>query len=169
MEVKELIRLQEGDGIIRLLRQGLFLRGYNAGAVMLERIMGYKVYSMQVKAAGGLVCYAGFPSEILEKVLEKAEAAGGRIVCRDDRLVEIGGLSYDCGEDVIASYPLKESSRRNSRGKTAGKKAEQSLIEAVVAFDLINATPVQAVLFVGELKRLAGTAEMQPALRPGND
>jgi hypothetical protein len=159
MEVKELVRLQCEDGVIRLLRQGLFLRGYNSGAVMLEKVMGYKVHSIQMKAIGGLVCYAGFPSEILDKVLERVREVGGNIRSDDDRLVEIEGLKYECGEDIIASYPLKELSRKEGKGKADGKGVEQSLADAVRAFDLVNSTPIQAILFVGELKKLAGEAE----------
>lgn len=162
-----MIALQEKDGIIRLARQGLFLRGYNTGAVMLEKIMGYRVHSVGLKGAGVRVCYAGFPSGNLERVVGQVENAGGHIVSRNDNLVEIGGLEYPCDARTVAAYPFKEK-RAPSGGSPAGEPYTEILLrESVRDFDLENATAVQVLLFVGELKRIAGVDLVLPGFRPG--
>ncbi|MCD7935925.1 MAG: hypothetical protein LUG98_03620 [Tannerellaceae bacterium] len=154
MEIKELIEKQEKTGHIFLVRQGLFLRGYNSGARMLEHLLGYKVTRISLKSYGGEVCVAGFPSDRADRVIEAIRKQGGEIVEKTDCQLEIGGLNYTCTPEEIAYYEIKEKKGHKVKEPVnIVHQEEKILARKVLGFNLSAATPLEAMLFLHEIQK----------------
>ena len=156
MSVKELIAYQEQTKRICLHKQGLFFRGYNSGALMLEKLMGYKVNVVFLKSCGMQLCSAGFPSDNLEKVKVGIERQGGKILKANHLMIEIEGLDFPCNETIVESYgpPIR---RPLAKKRLATPPAPATLAEQVAAkllgYNMSNATPLEAMLFLDGLQR----------------
>lgn len=94
MKVNELIYYQHKSGNICLMRQGLFLHGYNQGAVLLNKLFGYRI-----KRGSSLSCcdfhYVGFPFMRLEKVIAGVVSSreGCQVVNKEDNYIKFTSIS----------------------------------------------------------------------------
>ncbi|MCC8187979.1 MAG: hypothetical protein LIP08_10905 [Bacteroides sp.] len=165
MGVKEVLNKQETTGHLFLVRQGLFLRGYNSGALMLEKLLGYKAQRVFLKVCAAEVCIAGFPSQNLSRVLATVEKAGGKIVMQNEQTVEIEGLDYPCTPEIIRQYPEKEplSPVATTLPGTSSvpRKQEVTTVEKIITrrvldYNLSASTPMEAMLFLSALQKEFG-------------
>ncbi len=166
MGVKELIEKQEATGHIFLIRQGLFLRGYNSGALMLEALLGYKAQRMYLKICKGEVCAAGFPSSNLDRVIAEVKRQGGMIVDQTEGLVEISGLDYPCTQEVIRQHREKERFVPAAFPEKHCREPDIPVLEAlpyekivaqrVLSYNLSDSTPLEALLFLNSIQKEFG-------------
>ncbi len=166
MGVKELIQKQESTGHIFLIRQGLFLRGYNEGALMLEKLLGYKAQRMYLKTCKTEVCVAGFPSSNLDRVIATVERAGGAVADQTDGVVEICGLNYPCTPEIILRYKEKEKFMSSASVEKHCRAPDLPLPETlpyerivaqrVLSYNLSDSTPLEALLFLNSIQKEFG-------------
>ncbi len=166
MGVKEVLNKQETTGHVFLVRQGLFLRGYNSGALMLEKLLGYKAQRVFLKVCNSEVCIAGFPSQNLPRVLAAVEKAGGKIVMQNEQIVEIEGLHYTCTPEIIRQHPEKEQLSLGATTTLPGtspmpRQQETTTVEKIITrrvleYNLSVSTPMEAMLFLSALQKEFG-------------
>lgn len=150
MTIKEVIECQRSTGNMLFLRQGLFYRGYNQSAALLNALFGYRVKCKEIKSCGGKVFYVGFPASVAGKVVEQIVSDGGTVVRVDDGLIEVGsaGICYDESLLAAKAEPARESRRAT---QTTGRPA--TLIGQIVAFDLQRHTPIDCMNFISALQQ----------------
>jgi len=153
-----------------LFKEGLFYKCYNEDAMVFAKLVKpYKVSSKYVKNIGAEVLSLGFPVSETEK---------GNLAL-DIMSETLGSDKYDVGDDKITFF-LKDNIKRgyeswcesvvkeNSAAydtKSPVNMAMQSvavsteLIDLIKNFDLANSSPMQALNFVQQLKKLAQNNE----------
>jgi len=145
MGEKDVIMKQEENGNQEyyLILIGSFYHAYEAGAFALARATGYRVHRKHRKMGDILTC--GFPADRLYGVVRKIEDAGGSA----SQLPEGKAWRFS-GIDGTADENMVKDSVMN---KGAAPLAMQDIARAITDFNLSTATPLQAMMFIGELQK----------------
>lgn len=156
MRVKELIDYQHKSGNICLMRQGLFLRGYNQGAVLLNKLFGYRIKRGSSPACGDFH-YVGFPSSASEKVIAGVVSSIEvcRVVNREDNYIEFTGISLSCQQDEAEKLAAEFTNvaLRPKRRKVKDNSSDDTLEAAILSFDISRSTPLDALHLIANLQQ----------------
>lgn len=150
MTENELILKQRecGDTLFVATRSGRFYHAYDCGAFALARATGYHVMR-RPRRGGTFVLTAGFPESRLENVLERIEAAGGRIERRDADCFVFSGIDGSADGTLVSEQKPAEP-----RGESGGAKGTGGgLREEILSFDLSRSTPMDAMNFIDTLQK----------------
>lgn len=151
MTIGELLERERESGRLCLTLRGMFFTAYGGSAQALGRIAGYKVKRTGCDYDGAPCCYAGFPAPALERVLGLLEAIGGRIVVREEKYIEMEGLSVGFDREAISGYERRIP--RRSKGVPPGSEFSARCVAALLRdYDLSNHTPLEAMNFLRELQ-----------------
>lgn len=141
MTVKEIIELQDATGRLYLLRQGLFYRGYNQAAALLNTLFNYQVKEKNVISCGRNVFYAGFPALAEEKVVERILKQGGVMSQFEKGVLEISGIPVFYDELTLSG--IVENFRHRRAEKEIHSEKEQALAVEIAGFNLLENTPLE--------------------------
>jgi hypothetical protein len=147
MEIQDKIK-HEAPNEIRLYREGLFWVAYEQSAFLLSKLKKLKPTLKKIKKLGTDVVSVGFPDSVLQSLLPSMkvqESADNLIVCRSD----------------TAASPAEFLEWKNAIEqplKTLGNA--DPLVEKIRRFDLSSTTPLQAMLFLAELKKEIECSQM---------
>lgn len=141
---------------IILHKEGVFWVAYEQGAFYFVQAKGYKAIKKYVKAVGGDVVSAGFPASSLEKMrgdMEIQEETDQKIVVR--LKVPVDPVEFVKWKERM---PLRETQSKKKDLSDAAVKMNGGTFDAIIAkireFDLSNATPLQCMVFLSELKKI---------------
>lgn len=173
MTEQEVLQQQEenGNSAFYLILIGTFLHAYGNGAFALARATGYHVLCRRRKA--GRIITAGFPISRLDNVRSRILAAGGMIDALpdgktwlfsgfdgtpDDAMVVlprsvISARSLDKGDSGAAAPPPAAPAADNAPAVRLVAGSAEWLTEMVLGFKLATSTPLQAMLFLGDLQQ----------------
>lgn len=151
MTEKELINRQQeyGDKRFVVTRSGKFFSAYDCGAFALARATGYRVMRRQRKG-GRSVLTTGFPESRLENVLQQIAAAGGIIERRGEDDFIFSGIDGSNEESLVCTSI--QAGRKQDRKETHGI-TDDSLRSAILSFDLLHSSPVEAMEFINSLQQ----------------
>jgi len=161
MQVAKIIGLEKANtNCVYLLKEGLFYRAYNRSAMRVVRhLKPYKINRKYVKKVQQEIFYIGFPESSLETILQQAKNKSWQIKesekLSDDNteILCLTGL-FDKTDDYeawIKDLPISEK-ETTLEADTAQTRAFE-IIKQIEAFQVENATPMEAILFVNKLKQ----------------
>lgn len=131
----------------------MFWKAYERSAYLFlqKTKMDYKVKCRMVKSLGTTVCSIGFPDTALHQLFSGAELTAlpndmeagkdSRTLCVDAAGVDTSGLSA-----------WMEQVKNETASSKTDTMAAAEIWERIVDFDIANATPMDCLLFVSELK-----------------
>lgn len=162
MTEKEIIdkQISLGNNTFFLVLVGRFYHAYGGGAFALSRVMGYHVRRLQRKM--GEVMVLGFPIEIFDTVRDRVREAGGEIESVDGKTWIFRGLDGTPDPSMISEPRSIAKARCQPEAQAAVAEmkliwnpsvVESWLIQSIQKFDLSTATPIDAMLFVRNLKQ----------------
>lgn len=159
MTEQEILTQQEASGNTEffLILIGRFLHAYGNGAFALARITGYRVRRQQRKS--GEVLVLGFPIDRLENVRECIRDAGGDVESVDAKTWKFRGVDGTPDPDMVSEPkqievpPVSAVLPPVEAGKPPCCADANWLVEAVRSFDLSDATPIDAMMFLNSLKQ----------------
>ena len=141
-------------GKVRLILSGEFVRAYNHSAwLFYSCISKYKVIRKYYKAQQKDVYFLGFPvNKLLElvngRICEKTEF-GYDVTLKSDELPPEEGY-----ETWIKEVPVEAASRaESSQIPLTGKELEAAVCKKIREFPLETKTPVEAVVFLSEMRK----------------
>ena len=153
MTEKEILDRQEQNGNreFYLMLIGRFYHAYGNGAFALARLTGYRVRRVNRKM--GELYVLGFPIDRFDSVRDKVCDAGGDVECVDGKIWKFSGLDgtpdLTMVKETVADDPVPAPHLEG-----AGEASPHSWLEdAVRHFDLSMATPMDAMLFLSQLKQ----------------
>ena len=166
MTEQEILTRQEqsGNREFFLILIGRVYHAYGCGAFALARLTGYQV--RRVLRKQGEVLMLGFPIDRFDVVLDRVREAGGDWESVDGKVWRFFGVDGTPDMQMVSepkNAPKPATSPAPCRGgDRGGGAADDWLADAVRNFDLSASTPMQAMLFISELKqrlqRLSGSA-----------
>lgn len=165
MGISDILELESANtGNIYLLQEGIFYRAYNRSAMRLcLHFQSYKVNVKYIKKVKQEIYYCGFPVQSFEKVKQWASEKG-YAVNEEEKQVTISGLADENDyEKWMEPYKRQQGSMHpcethknaitvHEPVATYNTTAEM-LIQKIREYPLENSTPMQAMLFVQELKK----------------
>ncbi|MBR1541454.1 MAG: hypothetical protein IJ628_02455 [Bacteroidaceae bacterium] len=158
MTEREVLQKQEDNGnqAFYLIQIGTFIHAYGHGAFALARATGYSVRRKHRKMGDILTC--GFPADRVSQVLAKLEDAGATAELQPDGKTWLfSGIDGTPDESMVkeASTLAREDMSTYSamRGNGASPHAMQDITDAIMGFNLSASTPLQAMMFIGELQK----------------
>ena len=158
MTIAEKIAKSFDKTIFSMHREGLFYKCYNEDAMVFsQRVKSYRVNTKFVKNVGAQVLSLGFPiSEVEKKSLSLVaikSAIGAISYIEEDKSVV-----FILTENIKDNYAEFQSAIISKKEKLLKKEEanneikESELIQLIEKFDLANSTPMQAMVFIQELK-----------------
>ena len=166
MTEKEIIERQErsGNEELYLILVGSFLHAYGAGAFALARLMGYRVMRKKRKVLGEVLT-TGFPMAQIDRVARRISEAGGHAEQLDNKTWRFGGVDTTPVEVVEKEDPPPKDPPptppvEEGESLRAGNVAER-VTERVRSFNLVQATPLEAMMFLASLKEQLKNRESQ--------
>ncbi|MDR1808974.1 MAG: hypothetical protein LBR34_01030 [Prevotella sp.] len=144
MEITE--KIKHGNAEIRLYKEGVFWVAYERSAYEICKIKPYKSTKKYVKKAAQDVVTVGFPDNALESILsffdiiEKSEKTVAARCKGEQTNTEDGFEEWKSGIALAAGEQVSASLHRDVETKIRN-------------FDLTNATPLQCMNFLADLKR----------------
>lgn len=161
MQVAIIIELEKANlNYIYLLKEGLFYRAYNRSAMrVLRYFKPFKINRRYVKKVQQTIFYVGFPAVSLEAILQQAKSKGWQINEQDK--------ASACADEIICITGLFDSTENYGEWERDLLEAEQEkiveadtmqtrgfdIIKQIESFQIENATPMDAILFVNKLKQ----------------
>lgn len=147
---------------IFLLKEGFFWRCYNRSAMrFVTYIENYSVKIKAIKKLKQTVYYCGFPDSQLAPILLKVKRNGFTMKREGDGKIEIGGLPEDefhfeawknTQKDVQAEITGRVEESQSRYVSVESQDNNAGIIRKIKDFQLSTVTPIQAMLFVQELK-----------------
>lgn len=152
MTEQEIIDRQQrtGGSELLLMQVGSFVHAYGPGAFALARLMGYRVVRRQRKSLGEVLT-TGFPVARMDLVARRIREAGGTLEQLDARTWQFGGLDTRPDEALVSSPSPRPATA--PQPSTAAPPAAHWLMRELQAFDLANATPLEAMMFLSAMKK----------------
>ena len=154
MLLSTVLSLETSDVVcIYLHHEGIFWKAYERSAYLFlqKTKMDYKVKCRKVKSLGTTVCSIGFPDTVLHQLFSDAELTAlpgdmeagkeSKTLCVDAAGIDISGLSAW----------LEQVKKETESSKTETMAAAE-IWKRIVDFDMANATPMDCLMFVSELK-----------------
>lgn len=174
MTEKEVLEKQEENGQQEyyLILIGSFLHAYGQGAFALARATGYKVIRKQRKM--GQLLTAGFPIAKIDDVRRKVAEAGGILEqLSDGKTWLMSGIDGTADEAMVTeqvkvaavppiAYQQSQGSATLAKEDLPAYGAERDdtaaggyywLAVAVRNYHLSNSTPMEAMMFIGDLQK----------------
>jgi len=153
---------QSGNQEFYLILIGRFYHAYGHGAFALARLTGYQVRRMQRKL--GEVLVVGFPIDRFDSVLNKVRDNGGEMESVDSKTWKFRGLDGTPDLSMVTEPKPQPTPQVQLPVATAPSEPVEVLeshasdeygwlIEAVRSFDLSLARPVDAMIFLSDLKQ----------------
>lgn len=152
MRIKDILVLESTnrDRIV-LLKEGVFWRAYQVSAYLfVHYIRELKVTHKYVKTAKADAFFIGFPTKILEDVLDKARAKNWKIE-REEGKIQIT-TDQQAPEEQFEEWTKVHRSIPEAKSKTDAGHPE--IIERIRRFPIMEKTPLETQQFVLELKRM---------------
>ena len=173
MTVKEIVAMElSNTESIYLLREGLFYRAYNQSAMrMVLYLKAYKVNHKFVKTVQQEIFYIGFPSASLSSIKSLAIDKGFQVVEPADSNELVGSSIVINGilgmeEDypawiacqlkpavLVPESSLDDDSVHCPETVSLAQEREYNVIKQIEDFCIENATPMEALLFINQLKQ----------------
>ena len=155
-------KIQHTDAFaINLYKEGVFWKAYEQSAYAIQQIRSYQAVKQYIKLVRGEVVHIGFPDSVLKDILP-AFALVGRTE-KEIRLKTSRPIDLQAFEVWKEALPLKEANPPQSllhnggvtslSGREGSKESELNVLSKLRAFDLSNATPMQCMMFLSELKK----------------
>ena len=142
-------------GVIRLVKEGKFLRAYNHSAWLFHScIAKYKVIRKHVKAIDSDVMYIGFPESSL------ASIAGSRQVTKTELGLDLSLRPEEIPDEAdyevwFTTADVGQASKDDFHAlPLAGADAEREVIKLLRAFPMENKTMTECVVFLATLRKL---------------
>ena len=158
MTEKEILDKQEtaGNREFYLILIGRFYHAYGNGAFALARITGYHVRRVQRKM--GEVLVLGFPIDRFDSVRDKLRDVGGDMESVDGKTWKFSGVDGTPDASMVSEPKQAPSVQPVVSSPSADVHMESApvsnwLEDAVRHFDLSMATPMDAMLFLNQLKQ----------------
>jgi len=158
MTEKEILDKQEAadNREFYLMLIGRFYHAYGNGAFALSRVTGYHVRRKQRKL--GEVLVLGFPIDRFDSVRDRVRDAGGEMEPVDGKTWLFRGLDGTPDLSMVSEPKPSPSVQSVVSSPPAEVRMEPApeinwLEDAVRHFDLSMATPMDAMLFLNQLKQ----------------
>jgi hypothetical protein len=140
---------------IKLYKQGLFWVAYEQSAYYIWQLKGFKPTKKYLKSIKSEVVQIGFPSIdefLLTDNLEIIEKQDTFISCTSTHAID-----KQCFEKWKANLSVMEPKPNT----TVPLLKEDKGIEArIVQFDISNTTPIEALLFINDLKKIIANGNL---------
>ena len=151
MTIKEKIELEQEAGAIRLYKEGVFWAAYEQSAYAVWQEKKYKPTKKFVKVAGMEVISVGFPNGALKGLLDSRNFAH----CQDsqDKCIVLERDTPIDKEEFLA-WKDEVVCREENNVKNVREIRGKGVVERLQQFDLSNATPLECMNFLAELKRV---------------
>ena len=152
-------REKSGNGVIYLYKEGIFYKAYEQSCyAFYQYVRQLKLKKRFVKKAGSYVVSLGFPVNSADKLLVGRDVKdfelGIVVKMKDDERID--EKEYEAWKTEVAdttSAPLRASVPL-SVSEPQLQDNENDLVEKLRNFPLESRTPLDCMLFVGELKRM---------------
>ena len=153
MKINEKI-LHSQSNEIRIYKEGVFWMAYEQSAYWFHLQKSYKPTKKFVKTVSQDVVSIGFPSSALKglETLYKFTEDTDRIkVWLPEQ--EIDRSEFEVWKNALPVYEKTEGSGVPLPSVERAHAPSQQLVEKLRSFDLSNATPMQCMLFLSEVKK----------------
>lgn len=140
-KISTIIEIEEDNkNQIHLFREGLFLKAYQRSAFQFQQtIKDFRAIKKHYKAIGANVVMIGFPSQMLAEIIPTwDEVANGHI--------KIDAKQID---ETKYQHWFAEIQYKTTKPK---RQTQPSVITKITDFVIENATPIQCMEFISELK-----------------
>ena len=158
MTEREVLQKQEDNGnqAFYLIQIGTFIHAYGHGAFALARATGYSVRRKHRKMGDILTC--GFPADRVSQVLAKLEDAGATAELQPDGKTWLfSGIDGTPDETMVkVTAPVNGDVAKEDMSEyraVSDKNAMHDILDAIRGFNLSTSTPLEAMMFIGELQR----------------
>ncbi len=134
---------------IKLYKQGLFWVAYEQSAYYMWQLKGFKPTKKWFKNIKSQVVQVGFTN--IEEVLKTEDST---ILEKQDTYVCFNSIKamelhqFEDWKNTVVLSDVKDTSPIQNVQKNKG------LAESILAFDITNKTPIDALLFINELKKI---------------
>jgi hypothetical protein len=132
---------------VNLYKEGIFWTAYGQSAYYVWLLKGYKPTKKRYKKMDKEVVQIGFP-----KVDELLENQNISIVAQQDTFVSFNTITpielvdFKSWKNTLTSMPI------GAKTTTTTTNIQQEIIDSINVFGCMNKTPVEALLFIDELK-----------------
>ena len=132
---------------VNLYKEGVFWLAYEQSAYYVWLLKGYKPTKKRYKKMDKEVVQIGFPK--VDALLENQNIS---IVAQQDTFISFNTIKpielvdFKRWKNALTSMPI------GAKTTTTTTNIQQEIIDSICVFDCINKTPVEALLFIDELK-----------------
>jgi len=132
---------------VNLYKEGIFWTAYEQSAYYVWLLKGYKPTKKRYKKMDKEVVQIGFPK--VDALLENQNIS---IVAQQDTFISFNTIKpielvgFKRWKNALTSMPI------GAKTTTTTTNIQQEIIDSICVFDCINKTPVEALLFIDELK-----------------
>jgi hypothetical protein len=132
---------------VNLYKEGIFWTAYEQSAYYVWLLKGYKPSKKRYKKMDKEVVQIGFPK--VDALLENQNIS---IVAQQDTFISFNTITpielvdFKRWKNALTSVPI------GVKTTTTTTNIQQEIIDSICVFDCINKTPVEALLFIDELK-----------------
>jgi hypothetical protein len=140
---------------IKIYREGAFWVAYEQSAFYFAQQKGYKPTKKFVKCVDSEVVSIGFPNSALEELKNTVFLKNGISITSEDENFKILRLEKEIVKEEFETWKTDisvKSANAEVQNFEPLPTAEIQVIEKIKKFDLANATPMQCLNFVAELK-----------------
>jgi hypothetical protein len=132
---------------VNLYKEGIFWTAYEQSAYYVWLLKGYKPSKKRYKKMDKEVVQIGFPK--VDALLENQNIS---IVAQQDTFISFNTITpielvdFKRWKNALTSVPI------GVKTTTTTTNIQQEIIDSINVFDCLNKTPVEALLFIDELK-----------------
>lgn len=164
MKLDDIIKIQKETGDVLFVRHGSFYNAYNEAAFFLGHLRHYQVKEKRLRD-GSPYYQAGFPPQVLQRIIDDAKEKGGEVVdqAADGSLIRLHGVDTSFDEKLVTqSDPALLLRPRLIRQRPRAMKADVE--EVIMEYDIANKTPMEAMIFLNELRNLIAANRQRQAM-----
>ena len=155
MKILEILELEQNNTSVILHKEGLFWRVYEHSAYLFAKyIKEYNLTKKFYKNVKQEVVYLGFPQNSVSKI-ENICKEKGFLFQKEDKHIKITGLKDFVAKEFVkwkTKIPLYIVGTSISCADTSEVTIENTLIERIKSFNLVNKTPIECQSFIVELQ-----------------
>jgi len=152
MNITEKLEFLKNPADLHLFKEGVFWVAYEHNAYFIWKMKGYKPNKKFIKSIQQEVVSVGFPENVLQtQFLDFQLQYGTRYISENHILIEIGNQT-DQNEFQKWKNALKNTNNTNQISINTLLQNEKTLAEQILHFDLSNATPIDCMNFINQLK-----------------
>jgi hypothetical protein len=138
---------------VHLFKEGIFWVAYEQSAFAICQLKPYKPTKKNIKAVGQAVVTVGFPENALAGILlsfQNTEKQDNMIIMQSETPFEQD--VFDAWKNGIEMYVA--GALRAMPLQTSVETSEKGLLQKIRSFDVSNASPIECMLFINELKQI---------------